>query len=134
MTIRPFLFLLPAALLAACSAQQKLLPPLAEVEVPQIDYLQPQPTGEAPAAPSTLEGETEAAIRAYLGEPALKRREDPAEIWRYGDENCGVHLFFYETEGSMRVEHADTVIAKGRTMTPAQCLSDLHQKAATAAN
>jgi hypothetical protein len=102
------------------------LPPLAQVEVPVIEHRavpKPKP------APATLVGQTEAQVLAFLGTPDLKRHEAPAEMWRYGDEDCGVHLFFYEADGTMSVKHVETRLAKASGLTEAECLDTLRHRA-----
>jgi|GEM_PF-4983012 len=119
--------LLPAMLaFAACSTgPEPLLPPLAQVEVPVIERRAvpaPKP------APTTLLGQTREEVAAYLGDPDLKRRESPAEIWRYGDESCGVHLFFYENDGVMVVQHVETRLADDSELDEAECLDSLRHR------
>ena len=111
-------------LVAGCSvAQDPLLPPLARVPVPAMEPrpLPPKPKPE----PAVLVGQTEDEVLAFLGRPDLARREAPAEIWRYGDETCGIHLFFYHDGEVLKVTHVETRIDGSGPETPAQCLDTL---------
>jgi hypothetical protein len=120
-----FLLLAPAACATGPSA---LLPPLAQVEVPVIEHKEvPKPK----PSPAVLVGQTEDQVLAFLGTPDLRRREAPAEIWRYGDEDCGVHLFFYDADGAMSVRHVDTRLARDSDLTEAECLDTLRHRAVT---
>ncbi len=39
------------------------------------------------------------SLLAELGEPQLRRRETPAEIWQYQGEGCVLDFFLYENGG-----------------------------------
>lgn len=102
-----------------------MLPPLAQVEVPAVQHRAVPPPRPDPII---LVGKTENDIRAYLGEPDLTRREGPGEIWRYGDESCGIHLFFYEDQGMMEVEHVETRVDGKSGLKEADCLDRLRRQ------
>lgn len=64
---------------------------------------------QAPSrAMAKLVGLDDAALLLLLGDPALKRREPPAEVWRYSGQDCTLHLFLYKgAAGTYRVVHAE---------------------------
>lgn len=70
-----------------------------------------EPVAWRPAAPSRMArliGLDEATLQLQLGEPELRRREPPAEVWRYVGMGCTLHLFLYlGSTGVYRVVHAE---------------------------
>ena len=50
---------------------------------------------EPAARPLTLVGMDDLAVVEALGQPALKRREQPAQYWLYKDHGCTLGLFLY---------------------------------------
>ena len=65
------------------------------------------------------------AVAAFLGPPGFKRRDDPAEIWRYAGGTCFLDLFLYKQGGGFTVAHVE---ARGRSVVQVSaddCLRDL---------
>jgi hypothetical protein len=65
-----------------------------------------------PAAPELpkgvrLVGMDSAEVQGLLGEPALQRRETPAQYWRYSYAGCILDLFLYaeQPSGVLRVAY-----------------------------
>lgn len=114
-------------MLAGCAAvEEEPLPPLATIEVPEIETRTiPRPKPK----PASLVGQDDAAIRAALGNPAIVRSEPPAEVWRYGDGACGLLLFFYPEAGTMRVKHVEARLNGAGPESPAECLHLLRRQA-----
>lgn len=53
---------------------------------------------------SELIGADKARLTGLLGEPRLRRREAPAEIWLYADNACVLHVYLYRNAvGAYRV-------------------------------
>lgn len=48
-----------------------------------------------PADAAALIGHSGREVEGWLGEPRLKRRDPPAEIWQYRDPSCVVDFFLY---------------------------------------
>ncbi|MBL8701310.1 MAG: hypothetical protein JNK67_23235 [Alphaproteobacteria bacterium] len=46
-------------------------------------------------APERVVGLTENALAAWLGDPAHRREESPARVWRYEGAGCALDVFFY---------------------------------------
>jgi len=73
------------------------------------------------ADPKRLIGLDRNELTALLGEPAFRRKDNPAEFWRYRGESCMLDLFLYGPEKvaakdkAVRVRH---VAARGLTDTP----------------
>lgn len=58
--------------------------------------------------PASLVGYDESSIEALFGPPSFTRRDPPAELWQYRNENCTLDLFLYEdSAGSFNVTHLE---------------------------
>lgn len=57
---------------------------------------------QIPALAADLIGSSAIATRGLLGNPAMVRREPPAEIWQYRNETCVLDVYVYG-----RVTHAE---------------------------
>ncbi len=76
-------------------------------EPPAVPIATPIENPGAPPAPEVpsgvqlvgMEGEK---VVALLGAPALQRKEEPAEYWRYSFRGCSIHMFLYDEGGSER--------------------------------
>ena len=64
-------------------------------------------------------------IQARLGDPALRRRDAPAEIWQYRSPLCVLDLFLYRDGTAMRVTNAELRPRDGRELPATTCLSSL---------
>ena len=99
----------------AASAQQAALPPV-DANVERMMGAQP------------------AALLAELGEPQLKRRESPAEIWQYRGEGCVLDFFLYENGGpEIEVIHLEARDATAAKTDPEACFAGLLRRHRTAA-
>lgn len=72
----------------------------------------PRGDGGAPAParavdPSVLMGLNAPALAAKLGDPALLRRDGPAQIWQYRSTGCIVDLFLYDGARGFEVTHVE---------------------------
>ena len=78
-------------------------------------------------------GARPAALLAELGEPQLKRRESPAEIWQYRGQGCVLDFFLYDNGGpEIEVIHLE---ARGETAArtdPKPCFAGLLRRHQTA--
>lgn len=52
-----------------------------------------------PVNPETLMGRAPAAVLSDLGEPELRRREPPVEVWQYRSDDCVFDVFFDRPAG-----------------------------------
>lgn len=103
-----------AGVLAACSTPvtpPAAIAPLAAAEVPAPPELPPAPAEPAamriPELP-VLTGMGPAELVALLGEPDLRRREPPAELWQYRSADCVLDVFLYGGSGPYRVVRSET--------------------------
>jgi hypothetical protein len=89
--------------LAACSTV-----PAADAPVAETVMLGP-PKPAAPELPKgvRLVGMDSAEVQGLLGQPALQRREQPAQYWRYSYAGCILDLFLYveQPSGILRVAY-----------------------------
>ncbi|MSO84373.1 MAG: hypothetical protein EXR02_01955 [Rhodospirillales bacterium] len=83
----------------------------------------PAPGLAAPADARALVGRDARAVADLLGEPQLKRRDPPAELWQYRAGPCILDLFLYaDAAGSAaRVAHVEMRADRPET-TRAECL------------
>jgi hypothetical protein len=64
-------------------------------------------------------------LQDRLGDPALRRRDAPAEIWQYRSSLCVLDLFLYRDGQAVRVTNAELRPRDGRELPAATCLSSL---------
>jgi len=78
------------------------------------------------AKSEALVGKGPEALRAMLGEPALLRRDQGAEVWQYAGETCVLFLYLYpNAAGAPVVSYVDARLkTKGPAPVPA-CLSEV---------
>jgi len=78
--------------------------------------------GPAAAQPA-LGGKGLADVEALLGRPDLLTRDNPAEIWQYGNTYCVLHIFFYPsgTNGAYVVEHVERRMRPAYASQPERC-------------
>lgn len=57
--------------------------------------------------PDDLLGIGRAQLQGLLGEPALLRRESPAEIWQYRSAACVLDVVLYPRDGAVEVVHLE---------------------------
>ncbi len=89
--------------LAGCGGAPAIDPPVAET----VSLGRPKPA--APELPKgvRLVGMDSAEVQGLLGIPALQRREQPAQYWRYSYAGCTLDLFLYveQPSGVLRVAY-----------------------------
>lgn len=73
-----------------------------------------------------------AALAQELGEPQLRRREAPAEIWQYRGEGCILDLFLYPEAGTLKVTHIEARDKKAKSYETKDCLRQLIEAQRTA--
>jgi hypothetical protein len=102
---------------------------------PQKSVVEPLPKNPSPPPvvatkpremlePSVLVGRTDAEIKRAFGDPNLRRKDSPAEVWQYLAQQCALHLFFYPGKSgeALIVRH---IAINGRSV---DSFSDLDRK------
>lgn len=58
-----------------------------------------------------LNGSGPERLQIWLGAPNLKRRDAPAEIWRYDAADCALFVFLYrkDAKAALRIAHASAI-------------------------
>jgi len=81
---------------------------------PPLPSLALAPLGPRPAppiedlpGPDSLIGLSSDAVTAVLGPPQFRRREAPAQIWRYRTKTCFLDLFLYRDGATLKVAHVE---------------------------
>ena len=97
---------------------------------PGAALVPPPPPAEqqlAAAAPDRLVGLTGATVRRAMGEPEMRRRDPPAEVWQYRTARCVLDLYFYGDPDADGVAHFEARPRDTRqTSAPAEaCLGEL---------
>jgi hypothetical protein len=107
-------------------ARQTAAPP--EPAAPETAALPPEP--EIDDDPARLLGLDDAGLAELLGQPDLKRREPPAEIWQYRGGSCVFDVFLYAPAGSAaasgpRVTYLEARDGAARRIATRACLNEL---------
>ncbi len=91
-------------LLGACAAAER--PAAPRVETPPAAVAAEHRARGWPELPPRviLVGVRAAELEAMLGRPSLRRREPPAEYWRYSFTGCILDVFLYRDPGSEKPE------------------------------
>ena len=77
--------------------------------------------------PEVLNGADEVGVRSLLGPPRAVREQSPATVWAYGDEACGLDVFFFLDVSSdkFRVLSYEVKVAKDGESSREHCLGRL---------
>ena len=81
-------------------------PPLPPLAAPAPGP-RPAPLIEDLPGPDRLIGLSSDAVTAVLGAPEFRRREAPAEMWRYRGKTCFLDFFLYRDGAALRVAHVE---------------------------
>ena len=135
--LRSIVILLAAGLaLSACQTGrngQPAVTPAAAAVTPAADPaaaepgVQPQVAALPPVDdnPARLMGLDRDGLTAVLGEPALIRREAPAEIWQYLTEGCVFDVVLYDKGRDYAVSYLEARDATAAVLPPRPCLNKL---------
>ncbi len=77
--------------------------------------------------PSAIIDHPGATVQTLLGDPALRRREPPAEVWQYSGAGCVLDITFYPGKdgGPARAAYLESRSLDGAAMEPAACLNGM---------
>lgn len=93
--------------------------------VTRTERAEPPPAG-LPRAASQLLGAAPEALVAALGEPALRREEGGAAVWRYSGAGCHLDIVLYPSrDGGLRVAHVQARAGGIAQRSEATCLREL---------
>ena len=80
----------------------------------------------APVDPQQVIGASEGAVARLIGQPELKRREEPAEVWQYRTRSCVFDVYLYPAAGGGRsVTHVDARHRREGGVSAAACLGEI---------
>jgi hypothetical protein len=105
----PFTVAAASVLLAAACAE---IPPPAAQSAPvpgaKPAAVSAPSASPEPADPAAFVGRGAREIAELLGEPKLRRRDPPAELWQYRADRCALDLFLYAgRDDVLTVAHAE---------------------------
>ncbi|MBF0268149.1 MAG: hypothetical protein HQL44_06125 [Alphaproteobacteria bacterium] len=86
--------------LAACQT--------AEQPEARLAAASPGPALSSPSVPMTPEklvGLSESEVQGFLGQPNLRRKEAPAELWQYSGGGCVIDLYLYREGEAQKVSY-----------------------------
>lgn len=95
---------------------------------PQTAARPPQPVVTAPPIndnPNQLMGLDRDGLAALLGQPALVRREKPAEIWQYVTADCVFDVVLYDSGPVYRVTYLEARNAAADRLEARPCLNQV---------
>lgn len=95
--------------------------------LPAVSRGLPAAAVSRPMVAAQLLGARPEMVRRWWGEPALRRIEGLAEIWRYDGPACALDLLLYPEPGGLRVAHAAARASGIEMRTEAACLGGLGQ-------
>lgn len=75
--------------------------------------------------PDQLLGLNRNGVAALLGDPALIRREEPAEIWQYVTADCVFDVVLYANGRGYAVSYTEARDARAAVLAPRPCLNRL---------
>lgn len=75
--------------------------------------------------PETLMGLSPNEVSAMMGQPELRRQEQPAEIWQYRTGTCVFDVFFYDQGGRQQVTHYEARHRQQGTVSAPGCLGQI---------
>ena len=86
-----------------------------------------------PEEPGALIGHSGREVAGWLGEPQLKRRDPPAQMWQYRTPACVVDFFLYGAAGADDAAHeVSHVEIRPREANAGACLSAIRANGARA--
>lgn len=107
-------------LFAAACAEIAPTPPAPVHEAARAIAVPAPAVPAEPADPAAFVGRGAREVAEMLGEPRLKRRDPPAELWQYRAERCALDLFLYTgRDNALTVRHAEV---RPREAPFAECL------------
>ena len=112
---------------AALAALPLLMAACAETPAPRFRTHAPE------LPPGGLIGLTGPELPLFLGTPALRRSEPPAEIWQYAARDCLLYVFLYLDDELLSVRHADARNRRGQPVDVAACAGRVGAEAAARA-
>ena len=144
------LFIIAAALLLSACVAVEDTPVTATPDIPsgsassnQRDQTASRPPDgghktSKPLSPDRLIGQNQERLIRLLGVPSFKRRDPPAEVWRYRDQSCLLDLYLYPPKGSgaagsLQVTFIEARTPQGPSAPVANCLNTLRNKFITKA-
>jgi hypothetical protein len=74
--------------------------------------------------PDRLQGLSDRQMTSIFGEPGFRRKDKPAEVWRYRSPGCILDVFLYPEGKDYRVAHAEVREAAAEK-TPSHCLTSI---------
>ncbi|MGE0659561.1 MAG: hypothetical protein AB7O63_08715 [Reyranellaceae bacterium] len=81
--------------------------------------------GPATGGPTRLNDLSSTQVVAMLGEPAFRREENPAQIWRYRGETCVLELMLYKLDADLKVRHVEARDEKFRAVAQNACIDSI---------
>jgi hypothetical protein len=84
-------------------------------------------SGTDPVDPQQLMGMAPAGVTGMLGEPELRRREGPAEVWQYRSSRCAFNIYMEDDDslGQRVVYFGARSRTAGASVHPPQCLGEI---------
>jgi hypothetical protein len=83
---------------------------IASLPADAIDREVAPPTAPELPGPTHLVGLSDESVETLLGAPTFRRRDPPAEVWRYAGEACRLFVFLYARQddpSDYRVTHIE---------------------------
>jgi hypothetical protein len=84
-------------------------------------------SGSTATPPGDLIGMEAPALQTLFGTPGLVRKDDPAEVWQYRNQDCVLDIYLYPDHDRLTVAHAEARAPKVKGDPLPACIAQFSQ-------
>jgi len=83
--------------------------------------------GSITTPPGDLTGMEAPALQHLFGTPGLVRKDDPAQVWQYRNQDCVLDIYLYPDHDRLTVAHAEARAPKVKGDPLPACIAEFSQ-------